>query len=494
MSSRDSAHVTFDSGSGTGDGRLLGAALAGVGAIVLILMGVLALTPLPSGVSGAPPGSAASVPPENRTSALPSAPSGSSVIKAFSLRVAQERLQQGMAGPDVMNLGGITRVDGFVVDKDGHDVILFGPASSGPALNLDDFVVALRNGWDGSSQPYCSIDPRADTIRRIQRLRLHPTDPDSASAREQAAFFKSIGEEPQDVRVGGIDRNTNFAKVIVDADYLLKRVSNGSLSLGVQGLPSVSGLAEQHAMDSIKRGELAAMPVRMSRFWFTPGEVSLQSTGRVVTLNRCQVRLLTQQQHLQKGGGLADTGAEEPFAAEFSRQFTRLFDKIAAARSEYGQLHAVFRFVALAGACIHSDAFAAAGLSTDYFRSQHRISEVQVPRTLSGITELKQKTIPQSPTSTIYYWQMSVGGVDISMRINDNNFVFLPPGPAMKAMDNFGERVKKSRPRLSELHWVVPLEKEARRPVVMAKGISARNGRSAVVVRTPPGRQSTRHG
>jgi len=46
------------------------------------------------------------------------------------------------------HLCGITRIDGYVIDKENHDIILIGETDPKlPTLYLDDFVVALRNVW-----------------------------------------------------------------------------------------------------------------------------------------------------------------------------------------------------------------------------------------------------------------------------------------------------------------------------------------------------------
>ena len=70
--------------------------------------------------------------------------------RAFSLRVAQEVLQEGGSDPsrqrELNTLGGITLLQGYVLDPENRDVILFGkPDPALPELQLQDFLVAYRN-------------------------------------------------------------------------------------------------------------------------------------------------------------------------------------------------------------------------------------------------------------------------------------------------------------------------------------------------------------
>jgi hypothetical protein len=79
-----------------------------------------------------------------------------------------------------LHLAGLTRVDGYVVDRVNDDVILFGVAESAPELHVGDLVVALRNAalayaeLRGNtyyySAPGCSIDPDPDVIRQLQYI------------------------------------------------------------------------------------------------------------------------------------------------------------------------------------------------------------------------------------------------------------------------------------------------------------------------------------
>ena len=74
--------------------------------------------------------------------------------EAPTLAVSLAALQSRVAGPPsperdlALSLGGLTRVDGFVVDEGGGDLVLFGVADDrAPGLRTEDFVVALRSAF-----------------------------------------------------------------------------------------------------------------------------------------------------------------------------------------------------------------------------------------------------------------------------------------------------------------------------------------------------------
>jgi len=98
--------------------------------------------------------------------------------RAVSLKQLQASVRAGNS-QSVYNLCGITRLDGYVLDRDSRDVVVYGVVDPNlPALRLDDFVVALRAAKlvygrrEGRtiyySAPGCSIDPNPDTLRRLQ--------------------------------------------------------------------------------------------------------------------------------------------------------------------------------------------------------------------------------------------------------------------------------------------------------------------------------------
>jgi hypothetical protein len=210
--------------------------------------------------------------------------------------------------PEVLFLGGLERITHVFVDPDGHDIILAGPAdtatvdaagnvvgatSGRPLLQLEDFVVALR-AIDGARQGgiRCSIDPSPEGVAKLQQyLRSLKTigDPDVTLR----SMEESLG--PQRVTVGGVPAASRFARVLVAADYRMKRIGMGLEPSGVPGLPSYLSMVPPGSTTG------STLP----RFWLEASydpiardadELAWRITGR-------RIKCLTENDVLAKDGG-----------------------------------------------------------------------------------------------------------------------------------------------------------------------------------------------
>src|SRR5262245_49836823 len=111
--------------------------------------------------------------------------------RAVSLKILQAKLRScsptGSCPKELLELGGLKRVTGYVVHKENHDLILMGYADSGrpeaplPPLHLEDFVVAMRSAWlkyaavqsntISYTPPGCSIDPQPTVLKKLQDIK-----------------------------------------------------------------------------------------------------------------------------------------------------------------------------------------------------------------------------------------------------------------------------------------------------------------------------------
>lgn len=195
--------------------------------------------------------------------------------------------------PDVLFLGGLERITHVFVDTESHDIILAGPAdaiavdaagtmvaatSGRPLLQLEDLVVALRAiDMARAGGMKCSIDPTPEGIARLQAyLKTQKTigqNPDATLV----AMQNAVG--PQQVTVGGVPGDSRFARVLVAADYRLKRIGMGIEPSGIAPLPSYLSMVPPGATAA------AALP----RFWLEadyepisrdPDELAWRINGR----------------------------------------------------------------------------------------------------------------------------------------------------------------------------------------------------------------------
>ncbi|MFB3895389.1 MAG: DUF1598 domain-containing protein [bacterium] len=342
-------------------------------------------------------------------------------VTALSLQVLQQQLQSGKISADLMQLGGIKQIDGYVVDAETHDVILFGTAGSGIPLYLDDFVTALRSVMVDNASPGCSIDPAEPTLLKLRKFSQDFSMITSTTiANTVLEEFKRIGTEQQNVRVITVPHNSHFAQVMVTADYYTKRISNGTAVTELKGFKSLAALATEKLQQDVAAGKHPQLTM-YNRFWFTPGDIQFSPGDKIVRLTQCEVKLLTEQEFLNPQGKLVGSGNEQPMAQAFVQEFTNRYDEIAAAAPIFADLKSLFRMVAIAKGMQYDNALSTAGLNLDFILNKYRINPARVPQTLSGITEVKQIEIKQT-NREIYLWLLSFGGVDMDIKIDPKNW------------------------------------------------------------------------
>jgi hypothetical protein len=244
----------------------------------------------------------------------------------------------------VLLLGGLERITHVFVDPEGHDIILAGPAdapavdaggnvvaatSGRPLLQLEDLVVALR-AIDAAREGgiKCSIDPTAEGITRLQAfLRTQKTigqNPDATLV----AMQNAVG--PQRVTVGGVPGNSRFARVLVAADYHLKRIGMGLEPSGVADLPSYLSLVPPGSTSA------ATLP----RFWLEadyepisrdPDELAWRINGR-------RMKCLTENDLFGADGTRKGKAAADAHAEKWCDLMTTHYDRLAAKQPVFAEL------------------------------------------------------------------------------------------------------------------------------------------------------------
>ena len=405
--------------------------------------------------------------------------------RAISLTALESRLRSGHSG-DVARLCGITTMSGFVIDKGARDLILIGEVDpSRPALYLDDLAVAFRNSRLAYASrkgdtlyytaPGCSIDPDPGVIRELNSLgRLISGAQDPNAKQGLYDRWQQIGSRPQNVRVLGVPQDSHFAKVMVEADYFMKRLTDGSADLGIPGFQSLMDMRIRIARDSMLSRiphqpstiNHSLRPVQsINRFWFCPGESTYTEEDGVVQLASCRVKLLTEEEYLTSAGTVAGMGRPDALARVFADSFTAKYDQIASVKPIYTDLEDLFRLVAVAK-LMDDRTLALVGLKLPHLTGRYRIPAMPVGRTLPGITNLKEisetKEVPEG-SMVMHMWLASSGGVSMDVRPQR---VHLPspvaaPHPSQSAIRNPQSQMRKSvlaaRTSKSSLYWDFPL-------------------------------------
>jgi hypothetical protein len=411
-------------------------------------------------------------------------PQSAGEYRAVSLKVVQEKLQSGLRSEELLCLGGLTRVEGFVVDSVHQDLILFGIYEEGrPVLRTEDLAIALRNVFRKYAvrkrdtivyaHPCCSIDLDVEVVQSLKQLA------DSFSRVKNAASsadglesfldkWRKISRKPMSVSVRGVPFNSRFAKVMVDSDYVLKNCVNGTAPLDLEGIPGMRRMVLNEAKKCFYEGESPRVELStMNRFWFHAGKNRYLEDRGIVRIAHCPVHLSTEEERLDEGE-IKGSGKPNPFAQRFAGMFTQHYSSIARRFPLFAELESLFRFVALA------EIVKAKKISVDltYLLEDFPVSEVDVKSVLPGIPHVEHACCRRKTSEgseVLDMWLPSCGGVSIAIAVTGSNFDQVPGGTLRQQR----AAVLKARPTIasavwpfgnsSGTHWTIPPDRSEKR-------------------------------
>ena len=212
--------------------------------------------------------------------------------------------------------GGVERLHGFVLDPKNEDIFLIGSKARSPQtrLDLDSLIVGFCTAWREGKAPGVSLDPKSD-------------DPGG----------------PQYVRVLCAPRDSSFARIMLEADYAMKRIVLGEMKVGTplfKTLPQVLG------------GKLFQ---GASRFWLFPipmgaDDIRVSDSARSVIFES-GVRLLTASRRAVDGN-YEDDGKRDDSCEQVADLFTASYEEFERSaqiepRGIYVRLHALVDIVTI---------------------------------------------------------------------------------------------------------------------------------------------------
>jgi len=357
--------------------------------------------------------------------------------RAFSLasfvRLRIACAAKGPCGEELLSCGGITTLMGYVADRPGGDVVLVGRAEGGrEAIRIDDFVVALRNAYYAYAEkkdntimyaaPTCSIDPDPAVLTRLADIgeQILGSNPSEERIRTMLETWRTICREPQTVQVLGVPRNTNFARIMLEADYELKKLVDGSERADVPGFASLTEMILSQCENDYRAGKrISVTPSMLNRFWFSPGLVRVRDDGGSALIDTCGVRLLTEEELLSGQGRLKQTGKSGEAAEKFARKFEEVYNEIAAKRPAYRRLEGLYRLVLMARVMHLKDAFGDAHFDLSYLLERFPLLEVEVGATVPGWPHYDEREVRVKVEGGYRIGQFripSCGGVSMDIR------------------------------------------------------------------------------
>jgi uncharacterized protein DUF1598 len=328
-------------------------------------------------------------------------------LKQLESEIAAARAAGKPLPESVRYMAGLQRVRYVLVYPDKQDIVLAGPAegwkidslsnvvgatSGRPVLTIDDLMVALRVAESSNASGIsCSIDPTPEGLQRWQKIsRQLSSQPQVAGKQMEEA----VGL--QTVTVTGIPATSHFARVIVAADFRMKRLAMNMEPAPIDGMPSF--------LTMMKRGKAQSM---MPRFWLAPKYEPLRrdNDGLAWEIRGQAVRCLTEQDFVNNSGQKQHSGKADPTAQKWVDTFTAKFEELAREDSSFGQLRNVMD-LAVVGALL----------------AKERLNEksgFQAPNLMGG-QQLEEYPAPRSVPSQASFvksshgWVVSVsGGIQI---------------------------------------------------------------------------------
>ncbi len=257
----------------------------------------------------------------------------------------REAIENGKEIPDEARyLAGLQRIQYVLVYPEHNDIVLVGPGegwrvdpqgnvigvtSGRPVLLLDDLLVALRTARIAAQQAIsCSIDP---TPEGLQQLRAHVSKLRTIGNPTQTAQGIEQALGPQRVSITGVPPTSHFARVMVAADYRMKRLAMGFEQAPIRGLPSFLSMVS---------GSGRGMSNMLPRWWLEPKYEPLlrDPEGLAWELRGGKVVAMTEEDFLTATGATEHTGKANPMAKRWADSMTARFDDLAVAEPIFGQL------------------------------------------------------------------------------------------------------------------------------------------------------------
>jgi len=376
-------------------------------------------------------------------------------------------------------LGGITRFDGYLLDTTNHDVILIGnSAPSLPTLHLDDFAVILQNVWSNDTPPFCSLEPNSKDLmemRQILNRRNLGNDDDWLDKIEKDLADVRRDWHAQKVIFKGIPQNSHHAQIMLDADYHMKRVT-----LGLLTVPDVTSYLDRFIAfkrQSVPTDVMNNAPFSAARFWFHIHSFDakdssmvpyphFETSDRIVVLDKCQVVLLTEKQLTGGKGEMIGTNEPDVLANTFAQEFSDQYPKLVSMQTSYAMLEQLFRLNALVRAMRLWNVFDRVGINPGIFLSAYRQQlNLANPDSLPGLVNFikMEKEVTINDKRYIYVqFPIAYGGVDMDFPVTEQQFMHNHE----KELDSLLNKVLALRPNTDTGAWKVPLKKSHERKLL----------------------------
>lgn len=290
----------------------------------------------------------------------------------------------GIVTDEVRYMAGLQRIDYVFVYPETGDVVLVGPAEgwykdvSGrvvglttgqPVLRLDDMVAAMRTYAPNSKEAKvigCSIDPTQEGLARFQKFQQQIGTTAVPSMTESIVKGSREALGLQKVSVLGVDPQTHFAKVLVEADYRMKLMGIGLEKIPCRGMRSF--------VDSVSPGSVARNA--LFRWYFVPDyeRVRMSPDKLAMGLEGKSVKLVGADEMVTADGSRKELAVSDSASKQFTQGFTRNYDRIAESAPVYAELRNLVDMAVVAAFLQETDAYGKLDWELVYFGDENKFS------------------------------------------------------------------------------------------------------------------------
>jgi hypothetical protein len=264
-------------------------------------------------------------------------------LKGLESALVESRNNQQMELPDeVKFLAGLQRIQYVLVVPEEKDILLVGPGegwkvndqgdvvgvtTGRPVLQLEDLIVVFRSMQTARNEGIsCSIDPTPGGRQSLDRfLKTQKVmRPDTLQG-----IQKALG--PQEITLKGIPTDSHVARVLVAADYHMKRLAMNLEKAPIANFPGFLDLlvAKKARLDNM-----------MPRWWLACNYEPLVRSEDSLTweLRGPGVKAMTEDDIIAADGTVTGSGRKSHVAEEWAKQMTAKYDALSEKNAIFGDL------------------------------------------------------------------------------------------------------------------------------------------------------------
>lgn len=338
----------------------------------------------------------------------------------------------GRLPDEVRFLAGLQRIQYVFVDPETSDILIAGPAegwriddranvvgvtTGRPVLQLDDLLVALRQVHAARTVGIsCSIEPTEEGYRNLQKVLDAQRSQGRLNPRLlEPAIKKAFG--PQMVTIKGVPATSHFARVLVAADYRMKRIAMKLQQSPVKGLPSYLDLMKT------SRGGGNVNP----RWWLACNYEPLLTSedGLSWELQGPGVKAMTEDDFVAEDGTVTGTGRRSAAAQRWADLMTEKYDKLSSGDLVFGELRNLMDMCVVTALIEKNHLWEKAGLSAPILTEQDSPLKLQksnapkqIPPEVSFLRTRNSWIVTASGGVQVESWQVA-SNVKVGSELSD---------------------------------------------------------------------------